>query len=452
MVKEGQNKQEFLYLCKPEIKPSKTNPMTKYKLIIRGVHYGANGDFVAGQKDTEEMHVRTREMLGWLERERPLVVLAAEPNNHVHEAAIKARSKGKVIGRVAKECVNLAWSLLRQSGQPMIIARVSEVAIENHGYVVVTVDADELQASQSTQAPATDWRMWMSNLPLLPSSELLEKEMEATCVIDHLFLPRLAEADITELKSYLDLWVEGSCHDLSYEACQKRAEYIRCLEAMDDKDIRQLAEPLKAQQRKMCERAPLDEHATTWWTERLESSELRHLWRQWQLKNEGKLWLGLRRIDAMLRQMPGNIYNDIGQRDVVLSRLYYLDTPRLAFQSILAMMMLRELTCRELGIEMKAMNESDYLQDDMVTNPMDMPTTIGRVVAFGETQCEMPIQRQTIQLLAQWLRDDYEQSHSKEIEALAKDMQLPKNVTFQNPTINGPIYGISGNSNVNLGG
>ena len=52
---------------------------------------------------------------------------------------------------------------------------------------------------------------------------------------------------------------------------------------------------------------------------------------------------------------------------------------------------------------------------------MEMPTTIGRVVEFGKTQCELPIQRQTIQMLAQWLRDDYEQSHSKEIETLAED-------------------------------
>ena len=46
--------------------------MAEYQLIISGVHYGANGDFVAGQKDTEEMHVRTREMLSWIDRERPI--------------------------------------------------------------------------------------------------------------------------------------------------------------------------------------------------------------------------------------------------------------------------------------------------------------------------------------------------------------------------------------------
>ena len=37
--------------------------MVEYLIKISGVHYGANGDSVALQKDTEESHVRTRELL-----------------------------------------------------------------------------------------------------------------------------------------------------------------------------------------------------------------------------------------------------------------------------------------------------------------------------------------------------------------------------------------------------
>jgi hypothetical protein len=125
----------------------------------------------------------------------------------------------------------------------------------------------------------------------------------------------------------------------------------------------------------------------------------------------------------MLRQLPGELYGDIGPMDVILSCLYYLNTPRTAFQSIMALLMLRDLTCRELGIAMRPMTEDEYQQDGAITNPMEMPTTIGRVVAFGETQCDKA-QKQTIQLLAQWLRDDYEQSHPQEIEALAETEPL----------------------------
>ena len=411
----------ILYLCKLVTKYL-FQVMTEYQLKITGVHYGANGDSVAGQRDTEEMHVRTREMLSWIERERPIVVLSADPTNHIHKEAIMARSQGKRIGRVAYEDVDLAWALLRQSGRPMMVAKVKEVAIREHGYVVVTVNADKLQAGQPASNTEIEWREWMSDLPLLPPSELLQAEMEAEFVLDNVYLPCLADYDIKDVKNYLDIWQEGSRHDLSREARQKRSAYIECLEASAVKDVRLLAEPLKEQRRRICERAFLDEHATVWWKERLGSDDVQRLWRQWSLRNNGKLWQGLKMIDTLLRQLPGDLYDDIGQLDVVLSRLYYLNTPRQVFQAILALLMLRHMTCSELGIDMRPMTEDEYRQDGLVSTLMDMPTTIGRVVAFGETRCDRG-QKQTIELLVHWLRDDYEQSHPQEIDSLAEDTQ-----------------------------
>lgn len=396
--------------------------MAEYDIKISGVHYGANGDSVAGQKDTEEMHVRTRELLSWMDRVRPIVTLSPDPANHIHQRAIMARALGKRIGRVAFECVDRTWDLLHQSGRPMLLARVKEVAVKNHGYAVVTVSADELQAAQTLVAPETEWRMWLSDLPLLPPSEQLLAEEEAAFVLENVYLPCLAQSHIDELKTYLDIWLEGSRHDLSREARQKRSLYIELLEAAPDKDVRLLAEALKEQRRRICEREPLDELATVWWEQRLKSAEVGQLWRQWQLKNDNKLWLGLRRIDALLRQLPGELYGDIGQSDVVLSRLYYMNTPRQAFQAIMALLMLRYLTCRELGIDMRPMTEDEYDQDGVIKNPLEMPTTISRVVAFGETQCDSH-EKHTIERLVYWLRDEYEQSHCAEIEALAEDSQ-----------------------------
>jgi len=50
--------------------------MAEYQLKIRGVHYAANPEQVAGQPDTAEMHVRTLERLRWVRDEAPFVVLA----------------------------------------------------------------------------------------------------------------------------------------------------------------------------------------------------------------------------------------------------------------------------------------------------------------------------------------------------------------------------------------
>ena len=397
--------------------------MAEYEIMISGVHYGANGDSVAGQKDTEEMHMRTRELLSWIDRVRPIITLSPDPENRIHERAIQARALGKRIGRVALECVDLVWDLLRASGKPMLLAKVKEVAVRNHGYVVVTVSADELQVTQAPIVQEPEWGLWLSDLPLLPPSEQLQAEEEAAFVLENVFFPCLNECDVQELKTYVDIWLDGSQHDLSSEARQKRSLYIELLEASEDKEVRQLAEALKEQRRRICEREPLDEMATTWWQQRQEDPDVQRLWQQWRLKNDNKLWAGLRLIDSLLRQLPGNLYGDIGHMDVVLSRLYYLNTPRKAFQSIMALLMMRCLTCRELGIDMRPMTEDEYEQDGIIKNPLDIPTTIGRVVAFGATRCN-DSQKQTIELLVHWLRDDYEQSHCEEIEALAEDTQL----------------------------
>ena len=397
--------------------------MTEYEIRITGVHYGANGDSVAGQKDTEEMHVRTRELLSRIDRVRPIVTLSPDPNNHVHENALQARALGNRIGRVALECVDLVWELLRATGKPMLLAKVKEVAVRNHGYAVVTVSAEALQQTQTAVASETEWGPWLSDLPLLPPSEQLQAEEEASFVLENVFFPCLNECDVQELATYVNIWLDGSRHDLSREARQKRALYIELLETAEDKEVRQLAEALKEQRRRICEREPLDEMATEWWQQRQGDADVQRLWQQWRLKNDNKLWAGLRLIDSLLRQMPGDLYGDIGQMDVVLSRLYYLNTPRKAFQTIMALLMMRCLTCRELGIDMRPMTEGEYERDGIVKNPLEIPTTIGRVVAFGETHCDRT-QRQTIELLVHWLRDDYELAHCDEIEALAEDTQF----------------------------
>ena len=418
--------------------------MAEHQLLISGVHYGANGDSVAGHTETEEERLCTLELLSRIDSVRPVVVLSPDPSNHIHRNAIQARALGKRIGRVSYDDNEKAWKLLRQSGKPMLLARVKEVSIMDHGYVNVIVDADELQESLQPSASEIEWRLWLSDLPLLPESEQLQAQQEVAFVLDNLYMPHLAEADFMEVKTYLDIWLENSWHDLSREARQKRSDYIELLLTAQSKELRQLAEPLKEQRRRLLEREPLDRLATTWWDDRLESAEVQYLWQQWRLKNENKLWLGLRRIDTLLRQLPGELYGDIGKLDVILSSLYYLNTPKKAFQSIMALLMLRDLTCRELGIAMHPMTEDEYEADGRITNPMEMPTTIGRVVAFAETQCDKT-QKQTIQLLAQWLRDDYEQSHPKEIEALAETDPL----VVINGNVEGDVIERGGTKNEN---
>ena len=390
--------------------------MTEYRLKITGVHYAANPDQVAGQPDTEAMHVRTREMLSWVENDAPFVVLKADPECHQNHDAVAARVLGRRIGYVGDDWLQVARSLLAQSGEQMVMARVAEVTVKEHGWLWVTVDAQELKALEPLSSMEIEWKPWLSDLPLLPPSDDEEAEQEAAFVLDRMLTNNVDGADLKQLEAYLDIWLRGSRHDLSRETRQKRSLYIERLESAASKEIRQLAKPLKQQRTSICGRTMLNERTGKWWQQRMASLGVQRLWQQWQLKNDGHLWSGLRWTDDLLRQLPGGLYEDIGRLDEIFSRLYYMNTPRRALRSILALMMLRELTCRELKIEMRPMTERDYGQDGVITNPLDMPTTIGRVREFERTQCSLPIQQQTIQTLCLWLREDYEKESAVKAE------------------------------------
>jgi hypothetical protein len=103
-------------------------------------------------------------------------------------------------------------------------------------------------------------------------------------------------------------------------------------------------------------------------------------------------------------------------------------------------------TCSELGIEMRPMTEADYGLDGRIADPMMIPTTIARVVAFGETQCDRT-QRQTIQQLAYWLRDDYEQEHQQEIESLVEDTQTQLTAAIKQAVTRPTTQNIYGDKN-----
>ena len=354
--------------------------MKEYRFRISGVHYAANPEAeTKGLPDTEEMHVRTRELLKKIDRERPLVSLFAEPSNLFNPDCIMAFSRGNRIGRVADECVGEVKSLLAQSEDPILFARIEDVTIRQHGHLTVVVEAEELTDILPLQSSAIEWGMWLrDDMMRLSPHKLVLAEKEAYYILKKHLMTNIDEADITDLKIYLGLWLEGSCHDLSRESREARSQFIAQLEKAQNKEVRQLSEQLKQQRTSICGRMALTERASEWWTERLESEEMQRLWMQWWLANEGLLWGGLRDIDEKLRQLPGQLYNDIGKRDVVLSRLYYMNTPRKALDAILTLLMLRELTCRQLDIEMKPMIESEYGSDKVVEE-------------CGETYTESPI-------------------------------------------------------------
>lgn len=416
--------------------------MQEYRLKIVGTQYAANPDFEAGEPETEQMHARTCELLAWLMEERPRVVLMKEPSNFFNPNAVMARAMGRKIGYVADSEAETAYRLM--AGRGMMVADIEDVRIGKHGFLYVKVQgAEKPSVRESCGLKEVDWSGWTCDVPLLAQTDHNMAEEEAQYMLDEVLMPHLSQANPDEVKSYLDLWMQHSLHDISAEAREACSRYIECLETADDSLMRDMARMLKHHRTSMCSRSTSNDRIGNWWNGLLQSQELNRLWLNWRTKCDNRLWDGLRLIDGFLKRLPGELYNDVGRLRDMFSRLYYMKVPKDALRSVLALLLLRELSCRELGINMRPLSESDYGQDGLITDVMQMPTTIGRVVVFCKTYCPHPVQQQTIQQLCNWLRDDYEMRHTEAIDELTKDVRK-KTATIQ-------ITNMTGNFNAPVG-
>ena len=333
--------------------------MIECNIIILGAQYAVNPDYKFGDPETPEMWARTIGMLTNLRDMRPRVVLKLEPTNANDPLAVMARAMGNKIGYVWKDHRDKVRAMISQSKRGMLAADISEVVINKHGYLYVTLRCEEA-VCDSTLEPGFDWSGWQTDIPLLPPMDALNAEEEAEFILEEELLPHLKDVNITELQTYLGIWMEGSRHDMSREASRQRELYIKLLEESERDEVRGLAVELRNQSGGMCCRHRLEERTLEWWPHLVASDEAADMWGRWREQANGQLCAGLRLIDGMLRQLPGNLYRNIGHMETLFSQLYYLCIPRAALITILSMLVLRERTCRELGIEMKPMAEADY--------------------------------------------------------------------------------------------
>ena len=339
--------------------------MTEKTIKILGVQFAANPDYKFGDPETPEMWMRTINLLTELRDRKPRVVLKAEPTNAQDEKAVMARAMGRKIGYVNRDQRDEVRQLLRLSKRGMLGAEVGEVIVGNHGYLYITLQCEET-ATTDWQEAGFNWQGWKTDIPLVLPTEELNAEEEAAFVLEEDLLPRLNEVDIEELQEYLNIWMEGSRHDMSQETCRQRQQYIRQLAESDSSEVRMMAQELEHQGACMCNRHRMEERVMEWWPQLVDSDVAESMWIRWRDYTNGQLWGGLRLIDEKLRQLPGNLYESIGHMETVFSQLYYLNIPRETLNSILALLVLRVKTCHELGIEMRPMIESEFGSDKVV--------------------------------------------------------------------------------------
>jgi len=412
--------------------------MIEYCIKILGAQYAANPDYKFGDPETPEMWARTIDMLSTLRDMRPRVVLKLEPTNPNDHLAVMARAMGNKIGYVCKVQRNKVRTMISQSKRGMLAADIGEVVVNKHGYLFVTLKCQEA-VDDSTQEPGFDWSGWQTDIPLLPPMDALHAEEEAEFILEEELLPHLMDVNITELQTYLGIWMEGSRHDMSHEASRQRELYIKLLEESPRGEVRELANELKHQSGSMCCRHRLEERTLEWWPRLVDSDEAADMWGRWREQTQGQLWGGLQLIDDLLRQLPGNLYQNISHMEALFSQLYYLCIPRDALTTILSLLVLRERTCRELGIEMRPMAEADYEKcvpesskfsmKDLASSFLKFPTKIALGMFGGvstllawhpEWQKSAPQIEEQILAQQKEQQDRQEQKQDKVIETMKK--------------------------------
>ena len=254
---------------------------------------------------------------------------------------------------------------------------------------------------------------------------------------------------MTELQTYLGIWMEGSRHDMSHEASRQRELYIKLLEESTRDEVRELAGELKHQSGSICSLHRLEERTLDWWPRLVDSAEAENMWGRWCEQTNHQLWGGLQLIDDLLRQLPGNLYQNIGHMEAVFSQLYYLCIPRAALTTILSLLVLRERTCRELGIEMKPMAEDDYEKcmpetskfsmKDLASSFLKFPTKIALGMFGGvstllawhpEWQKSAPKIEEQILAQQKEQQERQEQKQDKMIKTVEKAANKPSEVYY----------------------
>ena len=424
--------------------------MIEYTIKILGAQYAANPDYKFGDPETPEMWARTIGLLSDLRDMRPRVVLKLEPTNPNDPLAVMARAMGNKIGYVCKGQRDKVRTIISQSKRGMLAADISEVVVAKHGYLYITLKCPEI-VDDSTKEPGFDWSEWQTDIPLLPPMDALHAEEEAEFILEEELLPHLADVNMTELQTYLGIWMEGSRHDMSREASCQRELYIKLLEESTRDEVRELASELKHQSGGMCCRHRLEERTLEWWPRLVDSIEATSMWGCWCEQTKGQLWGGLQLIDDMLRQLPGNLYQNIGHMEAVFSQLYYLCIPRDALTTILSLLVLRERTCRELGIEMRPLAEADYetcmpesgkfSMKDLTSSFLRFPTKIALGMFGGvstllawhpEWQKSAPQIEEQILAKQKEQQDRQEQKQDKMIEEVGKAANKPTTQNIMN--------------------
>ena len=365
--------------------------------------------------ETEEMCGKTIGVLEWLDEKRPIVVMMADLQNH-DPHCVQVRAMGRAVANVDRDAAPMIRGMLKASPSGKLITQIADVNVYRHGffYVKMPIVPKEFTAEEI----GVDWSQWTIETPLvLPAESFLEEE-ELSMVIREVLLADIASADTEQLTAYFTLWMKSIRFNHSREVAFAIQEYISILSADEREEVRQISKELDHLRTKKGTPEVINELVTTWWEPMLGSTVVGEnfaLIRRRVMSDKHQLLSILDYVEQLMRPMPGELYNDVGDVGKFFSHLYYLAPPMRALQGVLSLMAIRTLICQELNLSMEPFFGNRVPE---ITEVSQLPTTIGRVMVFNQTQCRTYEESLTLQRLVEWLERDSRGNHQAEIEQM----------------------------------
>ena len=367
--------------------------------------------------ETEEMCRKTIGMLEWLKEKRPIIVMMADLQNK-DPHCVQVRAMGKAVANVDKDAAPMIRGMLKASPTGKLITQIADVNVYGHGFFYVTKPI--VPREFTAEEIGVDWSMWECDMPLLLPAEIFMQEEELHLVIREVLLPDIEGAKVAQLYEYFQQWMQSIRFNHSREVALAMTEYVRLLSADKREEVRQIGNELDHLRTKKGTPEVIGEMAGEWWNTLLGSSTVSDnfaLIRRRAMSEKCQLLSILEYVERLMRPMPGELYNDVGDAHKFFSHLYYLAPPIHALQGVLSLMAIRTLICRELNLGMEPCFGSRMTD---VKDVRDIPVTIGDVLDFADDYCDERLEKLTMQRFAEQMQLKFLNQQSEEILRLGR--------------------------------
>lgn len=322
-------------------------------LLAVGVKYYANPALRLGTEETDEMKEHTISVMKWIDARKGWLscTLTADDKNDDPNAVFVCLA-GKPVAHICKERALEVRGMLKNAPGHVLVTTIDSVCVKSSGLFLIR--RPQVTYDYVTEDCGVDWSMWRINTGVCLPDEIFIRFDTLSVEIEQVVLQDLANCDVKLIDWYIRQWMQAVRYNQSREAFEKLLRYRGILYADDREEVRNLAVKLNVLSTLKGSTAFIDELVTGWWEELLTSPETiadyQRIKNRCQLTRNTMLML-LDIVEGVMREMPMNLYDDVGNVHKFFSHQNYLLPPYKSLNGVLSLMALRRLLCRDLELK-----------------------------------------------------------------------------------------------------